>query len=555
MFESKSNDLANDSEGKSKFSEAYRSCRRWVFPFSFVCFAWYLLFITTYAASSLSYQSSRQNLGFEDGSSVRGYSKSIIFSNCIPRLIRFGMMKDGDDLLPENNTLGYKLTAPGFEFELAPVPSKRSISFELGAIWAELGGREMKNDNDHQSAAETPPLLPTSDDNQKKLLSEAASLLNRPTEFIKSVDQLTMILKTLRDEEGGVKASVAQRVNGIFSVINVIWLIAIIGIFVSIGPTIYYLLKPLRDFLKRSWKFLFDYIIEPGIRICHNWGIIELSLWLFSAWICLDAHQYYGTDARRYIGITGVCFSILAFLYTNGRNIESCYYTAAFSRAPVARQTNKWFHAVSWRYCIAACLPFSIVFDSSFLGFIATGAAFGQLGFGGFSGPFCYAIGFDDQHALVRCAFASSILLSTMIGLRVFEFPIVARLTPLQIPISIFGSLVLHIALLIVSSKYYAKRGWFSSSSQSIPSYLFRNAMMIFVLLLEMGVGSTYPELEGLANSASVFMVLYLWSKSGEFCDEAKLSPWIFILVSSLCLWKSSLYMHANPGIITSAFY
>ena len=177
------------------------------------------------------------------------------------------------------------------------------------------------------------------------------------------------------------------------------------------------------------------------------------------------------------------------------------------------------------------------------MGFIAVGAAFKQIGFGGWAGRFCYAIGFDDKDALIRCSFASLVLLGSVVGLKVGESPLALQLAPLQTPISVFGSLVLHIALLIVSSKFY----------KAPPAAPYRNFLMIVVLGAGQLFGSMYA-MEGLKNSSSVFIVLYAWTKSAELMDEMKLSPWIFILFTSVCLWRASLYLHVHPGLIAGLF-
>ena len=41
------------------------------------------------------------------------------------------------------------------------------------------------------------------------------------------------------------------QVYGFFTFINTLWLVAIIGIAVSIAPSVYHILKPLRALLKR----------------------------------------------------------------------------------------------------------------------------------------------------------------------------------------------------------------------------------------------------------------------------------------------------------------
>ena len=491
-----------DARREPKFGcRALWTLSRYLFlPFVFVCCCWWAVLATN--------------------------PTPLTATQAVPRLVRFGMEHASENV---TDLYGYTKTAPGIEYELPPLPKTRSLAFKLGAIWSKL-----------RETGETTSLKDAT--TSRTLLNQASVLLDRPPATLQSVDQLTAVLTNLMAEDNDVTATVAQRVYGMFSTINVVWLCSIVGICVSIGPSIYYVLKPFREFLMRCATNLFEYVIEPTMRRCHEWGIFEASAWLLSSWVCLDAYRFYGRDAGRYIGITGACFSILAFLYSTMSNGGKVM--AVLNIADAHERTKSMEHFVV-RYAMVSCLPLALLFGSDFLGFIAVGAAFKQIGFGGWAGKFCYAIGFDDKDALIRCSFASLVLLGSVVGLKVWESSLALQLAPLQIPISVFGSLVLHIALLIVSSKFYKANG--------VPAAPYRNFLMIVVLCAGQFFGSAYA-MEGLKNSSSVFIVLYAWTKSAELMDEMKLSPWIFILFTSVCLWRASLYLHVHPGLIAGLF-
>ena len=470
----------------------FRICDVWplfryfFFPLIFTLFAWWLIFTNEITDAVQT-------------------KTGVLFSDSIPRLVRFGMVENETNNV--TNIYGYTMTAPGIEFELPPVPKTRSVAFKLGAVWAKLGGGK---------PAKTGSTAVLSAAEQAILFEEASTLLNRPSSTIQTVDQLTSILTSLLAEDNDVTVTVSQRVYGMFSTINVIWLISIIGISVSIFPSLYYMLKPLRECLYRCWKQLLTHVIEPTIRRCHNWGIFELCAWSFSFCVVLDAHRYYGLEAGRYIGITGACFSVLAFLYstaTHGGKVTKILNVEG------SKGREKMMKKFIFRYSILSCLPLSLVFGSDFLGFIAVAATFQEIGFGGFAGTCCYCIGFSDKDSLIRCSFASLSLISSMVGLKVFESSLVPHLAPLQTPISVFGSLVLHIALLIVSSKHLYN----GLDGKDKVSYIYRNFLMFVVLLLGQFFGATYG-LDGLQNSSSIFMVLYLWTKSQELLDNLQVS-------------------------------
>jgi hypothetical protein len=111
---------------------------------------------------------------------------------------------------------------------------------------------------------------PTGED-KNHILSEAAALVGRlqaltPAEFSAVYAEIVRI-------ESDV--SVVTRVRGFFTFVNSIWLLASIGIAVSIGPTIYHLLVPLREAIRRTARWLADNIIIPVARRLH--GTVSLS--------------------------------------------------------------------------------------------------------------------------------------------------------------------------------------------------------------------------------------------------------------------------------------
>jgi hypothetical protein len=477
-------------------------------PILFVSFSWWLVLSMNKVAVPASFVQTRD----------------LLFPG-LPRLVRFGTIDNDANV---TGVYGHPITAPGIELEMPPLPKTRTVAFELGSIWAQLGGGERTSKID--------------DHTQTRLYETAAVLLQRPKSSIHTVEQLTAILANLRVEESKIQTSVAQRVYGLFSTVNIIWLVSIIGICVSIGPSVYYTLKPLRAFFYRCWRSLLDNVLEPLVRKCHQLRIFELGAWVMSWWVCVDAYRFYGKDAGRYIGITGTCFSVLACIYTmithGGKITQRLKLTSEAAR-------SEWFARYLTWYATLSCLPLCLIFESDFLSFVAVGCIFWKLGFGGMAGRFCYVIGFSNDDALMRCAYASTGLLLSLLALRVFGSPLVVKLSPLHSPISIFGSLVLYVALLIVSSKYYFRK--------DKPVYLVRQGMMCTALLAGHTIGSAYG-FGGLVNSTSVFMVLYFWTKSIEISNELKLSGWLVVLFTSLLLWRSSLYLHTHPSMIVSMF-
>ena len=93
--------------------------------------------------------------------------------------------------------------------------------------------------------------------------------------------------------------SIRRKVMSLFSVVNIIWLLAIIGMSISILPSIHYIVKPLRKILERIARYFLERFIQPFIRQMHDWGVIELLVWTACSWLILDSHRFYGDVAGR----------------------------------------------------------------------------------------------------------------------------------------------------------------------------------------------------------------------------------------------------------------
>ena len=119
-------------------------------------------------------------------------------------------------------------------------------------------------------------------------------------------------------------------------------------------------------------------------------------------------------------------------------------------------------------------------------------------------------------------------------------------LQPIQTPVSVFGSIVGNIGLLIISSLYF-------KDGRTTEYYVIRNGLMMSNLLYSYYVGTLF-NISGLTNASQVFMVFYFWTKFSELHFENRWSPWLLILGTSLMLWRGSLYMHTNPDLLIDMF-
>jgi hypothetical protein len=149
---------------------------------------------------------------------------------------------------------------------------------------------------------------------------------------------------------------------------------------------------------------------------------------------------------------------------------------------------------------------------------------------------------------LYRNVIASFTILNGIVALRLFNFKdLYHMLLPIQSPVSIFGSIVGNIGLLIISSLY------FKDGKHNGTNYMLRNLLMFINLVYSYFVGTLY-NINGLTSASQVFFVLYFWTKFSEIHFENGWSPWLLILGTSLMLWRGSLSLHTNPNLLIDMF-
>ena len=91
---------------------------------------------------------------------------------------------------------------------------------------------------------------------------------------------------------------------------------AILGIAVSIGPSIYHVLRPLREYLKRFLRWFTIEILIPTVIRCHNWGLIEVVAWTFVAGLMIDAEKLFAMETGCFIAATSLALSVPCFFYS-----------------------------------------------------------------------------------------------------------------------------------------------------------------------------------------------------------------------------------------------
>ena len=351
-----------------------------------------------------------------------------------------------------------------------------------------------------------------------ELINQIGNILDNPKI---TIDQIHSIHKNLIEVNNQI--SISQRVTGFFTFVNFVWLIAIIGITISVGPCIYVILEPLRTAMVKISIFIYDYIIINF----HIWGIWEIIFYMISFFLILEGLRF-DQEVGFYVSLSGLFLSIPSYCYSYALN------------CPFKFNDNMMIFSILW--INASVFPLSVYYNSSFLAWIFVISIFNCIGFSVICYGLCYVIGFSNQYNLYRCAIASIILQILFIGMKIFGVN-VDIISLYQTPFVTFGSVVLHLALLIVSFKYYEDK----------KTYVLRQFLMVILLIFSLFIGSVW-NLNGLFNTACTFAVLYLMEKYVEIHVESNWNGWILIFMISIFTYYSALYLHRNPKFIISLF-
>ena len=321
--------------------------------------------------------------------------------------------------------------------------------------------------------------------------------------------------------------SFLSRVIGFFNFVNIIWMIAIIGIIVSIGPSLIFLFEPI---MKRMIG-IFSHLILPLIIKLYEYGFFECLAYVISIILISDGMKV-NKEWGFFISLTGTGFIVVLFVY-------SIILKQSKNRYERELREKVIFGILT----TIVLFSLSVHFKSKLLSFLATMNFYTFIGF--YTGCYglCYVIGFLNLSDMIRVVSTSFILITFYIILRManIENEIIELY---RSPIQIFGALTYFLGLLIIASEYYYEIKL---------SYIMRQLLFIISLLLIFLFGNVF-NLPSLTNTTYVFGVLYLMEKNIEILSKIEGGIWLIILVTSLSLWGLSLYLHKHSEIVISLF-
>jgi hypothetical protein len=386
-----------------------------------------------------------------------------------------------------------------------------------------------------------------------RLLEEAALIVGRDVTTV-SVDVLLNVGHEIMKLESHV--SIITRVRGMVTFVNILWLTATAGISVSIGPSVYHLVRPLQGLLLRWSKWIFNQIILPFVTKCHYYGIFEVLVYVLCSLFLLDGQRMHASTGI-YVSLTGSlslagCFMYSTSLWTN--------------KIPKSDQLirSKQFRFMYCMWMASIFTPLALSFDSTLFGYCTVASVFSGLGFSTFTSHLAIFIGFDSRKETVRVNIASGLLVAAYL---VFQFSL--RLTvlanlgttgattvtgmmggvntmlrPFSSAVSVLGTNMFFLSMMIlaetedITSDEILSRGRHSVSMGC-------TLMLVLLCGLFMGIDS-------LSNVSLTYGTIWILIRYGRFHLRSKWNRWFLIFLFSCLFWKLSMFMHAHPAFVVS---
>merc|ERR1719329_315289 len=417
--------------------------------------------------------------------------------------------------------------APQLEDVLPLMPSSLLEAYELGVLCERLQSPKRSGTGLGWSTGRI---------RRAEALRLAADLVGRPV----TADEICSLRADLVLAQG--HRSVWQRVRGFFSFVNALWLGAIFGITISIGPVIWEITKPLRKFFKRlalklrtALIWFAEKILVPLVSRLHMWGVWEALAHFLSLALVVQGVRL-PQDPGLVVCVSGIVGSGFSMLYS---------FRLHAARLNNDKLESALVHFTYLVFGVLAC-PLAVLFQSTLLGYLAVGCVLSFLGLSGAMSPLCYAIGWDDEESAVLSCAAGAFSVAAFGAARAAGLEIEV-LAPFVSPVSVLGGLTYYLSLLILSSRHY------TGTKAQENKYMAYNFGMLVSIVVWQAFGRIFG-MVGLVSTSTVFLVLWCLEKSEELHNHLGLNGWFLILFGSIFTYFAALWLHAHPDFVVSVF-
>jgi len=369
-------------------------------------------------------------------------------------------------------------------------------------------------------------------DEMKKILKEAQGILKRNI----TVEEFSLMYDAIIKDESTI--SIYARVVGFFNFINFIWLCSIIGIMVTVGPCMVMILAPFYDILSNIVEVVGEYAIKVGVFLrdyiiipCHKVGLFEFILYMVCVTFIVESYRY-NKEEGFYFGLTGIAGFVPCFIYST---LLFCPYDSGKER------DSMWLFGTVYSL---AFLPMALYYESSLLAWAVIIGFYACIGFSVAVYGLCVCIGFESDEVMFQCFITSFYMHMGFLMLKMQGFSN-TFIRIFQQPCTVLGSVVLFIALLVMSSYHYE----FKTSRNYGSTYASRQLLMLVFLFGYAYFGMVYG-LAGMSNTALTFLVLYIMEKSSEVIKDM----WILLFGASVSGYFIAMYLYSHKEFVISLF-
>ena len=329
-------------------------------------------------------------------------------------------------------------------------------------------------------------------------------------------------------------------------------MLAVLGVTISVGPCLYQIFGPcltrffkkLGRVIKKVLTWIFKKIVIPLVTFLHNWGFIELGIYMLTFQLVFEGSKMDITEQLGFmITLFGLFFTVLAMFYSMILHVSKLRVKVDNNLA--ANLILVWI--------ILFTIPVAIKLQSTFMGYITFMCLFTILGFRMVFFGLGIGIGWDEDETMERSASATAVILALYTGIRFSEAQD-KYLDPFRSAICVLGGNILFLALLIMSSRYYCYDEYYTlTQPQKVKRYVLIQLLTFTVYCMGIGFGAVYA-MDGLRNTAIVYMILWVIEKYHEIYFKITSNIWFFIFtISSLVCW-AALEINKHPEFVVDMF-
>jgi len=292
-----------------------------------------------------------------------------------------------------------------------------------------------------------------------------------------------------------------EKMWNMFSLVNVMWTFAVVGITITFIPTMLHIFGPVaKEFCSLIYNIaliLWPYVEQIG----YFTTVAVLSQTIF-------VNKYVGY----YVGLLSLF----------------CYYAMIV----VSVIKHKYDSPIVYVICAVPTAMLTLYYNSNFMGFATVSLVYLSLGFFVASSTLCIVIGFDSKLATSRCVATSMMLVPMYYHISTHT----DELKYFKYGVYVLGPIVYFLGLLI------------STELERGPAHL----IMIGSLLGTLYVSSVIANI-CLYNVALTFSILYAFMTVGRMLSTGNMVVAYFAICVGL--YYASLYLTTHPEFLTSILY